>query len=328
MMMSVPNHVAKAPKPEAHEARRAPLVIWGSDLSVHSPTLDLHHQILIGCLNRMIGLQRIWRDSLPAIRRELALIMNYCKIHFFIEESAMTRAKIRDDIHDHHRATHRKILGKMAEAVKAFHDNPMEFPFDDTLKFLNVWLAQHIRDEDRTDYAEALLRQPNIEADLSKYRYSEISRKLKLREELANHQGAMSLTGRLISVVDGNMKRRGHLIDTLQGEGVNVSQAETVSEAQQLIDSSVPELLFLDWSLPAALPFARFLYRARNTAVIACHVGDPRDIINVCDVEGVANILTYPCGTRDIITATHETLDVFVPLRALVLERVADTNRR
>jgi len=304
------------------------LVPWTRDLSVNSPTLDLHHQILIGCLNRMMGLQRTWQDSLPAIRRELALIMNYCKIHFFIEEAAMTRAQVQDATHDHHCMVHRRILGKMAEAVKAFHDNPMEFPFDETLKFLKVWLAQHICDEDKADYAEALLHRRDVEAALSKYRYSEISRKLKMREESANHNKSKNLTGRLIGVIDGNMKRRNHLIDTLQGEEVNVSQAETVSEAQQLIDSSVPELLFLDWSLPAALPLARFLYRTRNTAVIACYFGDPRNIIDACDAEGVANILTYPCSTQDIITATHETLDVFVPLRALVLERLADTNRR
>lgn len=302
-----------------HEA----LVAWTPDLSVNSPTLDLHHQILLGCLNRMILLQANWTDCLPAVRRELALVMNYCRIHFFIEEAAMKLARVPDETVKEHTAIHRKIVGKMSEAVGAFKSDPLGFPFDATLRFLHMWLVRHIQDEDKTHYGEALRAFHGVEVELRKYKYAEISRKLKLREDPTRAAAAGdSLSGRWVSIIESNMERRAFMARVFQDQGMRVSQANSVLDAPALIDANMPEVVFLDWSMRDALPFARELYSKRNAAVVASYFGDPMDVIDQCDREGVANILAHPASAIDIISVTRETLDALVPLRALVLERL------
>ncbi|WP_170294667.1 hemerythrin domain-containing protein [Roseospira navarrensis] len=298
-------------------------VQWSQDLSVQSATLDLHHQILVGCLNRMIRLRRTWRDSLPAVRRELSLIINYCKIHFFIEEAAMMKTAVPAAAYQRHRAVHRRILARMADAVRAFHADPLTFPFDRTLHFLRAWLVHHILEEDKSDLGDRLADQSAVEAEIAKYRYAEICRKLKLREESVGPMPETALVNRFTAVVHGDPVRRAALVAVLEGRRLHVSQAPDVASAEGLVDAYAPELLFLDWSLPAAKPFARYLYCTRNTAVVACHAGDPAEILDVCEIQGVAHILPHP-GTEDTIVQTmHEILDAFVPLRALVLERAA-----
>ncbi|SDE92707.1 hemerythrin domain-containing protein [Rhodospira trueperi] len=304
---------------QGHDA----LIAWSPDLSVSSPTLDLHHQILVGCLNRMILLQGNWRDCLPAVRRELALVMNYCRIHFFIEEAAMKLAQVPDETVQEHTAIHRRIVGKMSDAVGAFKSDPLGFPFDETLRFLNMWLVRHIQDEDKKHYAEALRAFHGVEVDLRKYKYAQISRKLKLKEDPTRTAAAGdTLSGRWVSIIESNMERRAFMARVFQDQGMRVSQANNVLDAPVLIDANMPEVVFLDWSMRDALPFARELYSKRNAAVVASYFGDPMEIIDQCDLEGVANILAHPASAVDIISVTRETLDALVPLRALVLERL------
>ena len=297
------------------------LIAWTPDLSVNSPTLDLHHQILVGCLNRMILLRDGWRDSLPAVRRELVLVMNYCRIHFFVEEAAMKRLRLPEDAVKLHEATHRRIVQKMNDAMKAFKANPLTFPFEDVIKFLHMWLVQHICDEDRTLYSERIRGDRMVEQDLARYRYSEISRKLRLREEGDQSGDAGSLAGRFVGVVESNMERRTMIIRVLQDHGVKVSHAKSILDAPAMIDANSPELVFMDWSLDDAPLFAHEVYRKRNTAVVASYFGDAMDILDACDHAGVANILAHPSSAMDLARVTRETLEAPVPLRALVLER-------
>lgn len=299
------------------------LVAWTPELSVHSPTLDMHHQILVGCLNRMLLLKDNWNESLPAVRRELALIRNYCKIHFFVEEEAMKRAHVPEQTLSDHKTTHRRILAKMDDSIKSFAASPLTFPFVDILKFLNMWLVRHIQDEDKRHYGDALRAHRAIEPDLARFRYSEISRKLSIKEDPNRSASANdTLSGRSVSIIESNMERRTTLIRTLQDQGMKISHAKSIDDAPALIDTNAPEVLFLDWTVPNADHFARELYRKRNTLVIATWFGDPMEIIDTCDTLGVSNILAYPCSAKDIVSTARETLDAFVPLRAMVLERL------
>lgn len=300
----------------------ADLVAWTSDLSVHSPTLDAHHRILIGCLNRMICIRDDWQNSLPAIRRELALVMNYCRIHFFIEESAMTRVGLAKSIITAHRRSHRRLVETMKQTIRLFHFNPTAFPFNETLHFMRIWLRQHIHEEDKDDYSNSLRADPSIEDALSQYRYAELSRKLNLRAGLFGRPGGQDLVGRTVALVAEDTDKRETGAAALRAQGLEVTSADSLSDARTLLASGTPELLILDWTLPDAATLAWHLYRTRNTAVIACHTGDPMDIIDDCDIRGVANILTYPCQDAQVETVMRETLDALAPMRALVLERL------
>ncbi|SDG42352.1 hemerythrin domain-containing protein [Roseospirillum parvum] len=309
--------------PMIDPATRQRLVSWTDELSVRSPTLDLHHQILVGCLNRMILLEPVWRDSLPAVYRELLMIVSYCKIHFFIEEEAMRKAGVAAATVEEHGAIHRRILGKMDQSVKAFNTDPAAFPFAETLKFLHMWLVRHILDEDRRHYAEAMASRREVEADIARFRYAQIARKLRQRETGSDGASAgEALSGRWVAVIESNMERRNALIRTLKDQGMQVAQTNRVLDAPALIEAHAPELVFLDWSAEYAGRFARELYRTRSTLVIATLFGDPFEIVEECDTLGVANILGYPCSAQDLVTVTRETLDALVPLRALLLERL------
>lgn len=302
-------------------ATRARLAAWTPDLSVNSPTLDLHHQILVGCLNRMILLEPVWRDSLPAVFRELMVVVSYCKIHFFIEEEAMKKAAVPEATQEEHRAVHRRILGKMDQSLKAFNSDPAGFPFAETLKFLHMWLVRHIKDEDRRHYGEEMAARRQVEAEIARYRYAQIAKKLRQRGGDGASAGE-ALKGRWVVVVEGNLERRNALIRTLKEQGMQVAPAKNVLDAPALIDAHQPDLMFLDWSAEFAAPFARELYRKRSTMVIATLFGDPLEILDDCDTLGVANILGYPCSAQDIVAVTRETLDAQAPARALVLERL------
>ncbi len=302
------------------------LVTWTSDLSVNSPTLDLHHQVLVGCLNRMVLLRNGWRESLPAVRRELVLVMNYCRIHFFVEESAMKKMRLPEERVKNHEAIHRRIIQKMNDAMKAFRTSPLSFPFDDILRFLKMWLVQHILEEDKALLSEPMQGDRMIEQDLGRYRYAEISRRLRLKEDEAQPANADSgLSGRFIGIVESNMERRTMMIRVLQDNGAKVSHVKSILDAPSMIDANSPELVLLDWSLPDASLFAHEIYRKRNTAVVASHFGDAMDIIDACDHAGVANILAHPSSALDLARVARETLEAPVPLRALVLERLAAT---
>lgn len=301
------------------------LVTWTPDLSVNSPTLDLHHQILVGCLNRMILLRDGWRESLPAVRRELVLVLNYCRIHFFVEEAAMKRLRLPDEAVKQHEAIHRRIVQKMNDIMKTFKAEPYSLQFENLIKFLNMWLIQHIKDEDRTLLGEQLRGDRALEQDLARYRYAEISRKLRLRQTDDAAGERDSLAGRFISVVESNMERRTMMIRVLQDHGVKVSHTKSILDAPAMIDTNSPELIFLDWSLEDAPLFAHEIYRKRNTAVVASYFGDASDILDACDHAGIANILAHPSSAMDLASVTRETLEAPVPLRALVLERQSAT---
>jgi len=298
------------------------LVAWTPELSVNSPTLDLHHQILVGCLNRMVLLRHGWRDSLPAVRRELVLVVNYCRIHFFIEESAMKKLHLPEAQVKNHEAIHRRIIQKMNDSMKAFKSSPFSFPFEDIIRFLKMWLVQHIKDEDKSLLCQAMQADRLVEQDLARYRYAEISRRLRLKEDQDQPAGAENgLAGRFISIVESNMERRTMMIRVLQENGAKISHVKSILDAPSMIDTNSPELVILDWSLDDAPLFAHEIYRKRNTAVIASHFGDALDILDACDHAGVANILAHPSSALDLVRIARETLEAPVPLRALVLER-------
>jgi hemerythrin-like metal-binding protein len=297
------------------------LVTWTPDLSVNSPTLDLHHQILVGCLNRMILLRDGWRESLPAVRRELVLVLNYCRIHFFVEEAAMKRLRLPDEAVKQHEAIHRRIVQKMNDVMKTFKAEPYALQFEDLIKFLRMWLVQHIKDEDRTLLGEQLRGDRALEQDLGRYRYAEISRKLRLRQADETAGERDTLAGRFVGVVESNMERRTMMIRVLQDHGVKVSHTKSILDAPTMIDTNSPELVFVDWSLEDAPLFAHEIYRKRNTAVVASYFGDAMDILDACDHAGIANILAHPSSATDLAQVTRETLEAPVPLRALVLER-------
>ncbi|KAA5605654.1 response regulator [Roseospira marina] len=296
---------------------------WTETLSVHSPTLDFHHQILLGCLNRMMDLGEDWRGCLPAVRRELAVLARYAQIHFFVEERVLARANAPATILQAHHDSHQRLLAWLMETDRAFKADPSTVPFPSMVQALTQWLTRHIGKEDRAHVGAVMRRHPEIEAEIRRCRYAPITHRLNLGRPDAPPDPAdrRPLLGRHAAIAEGDVGRAYFLSRALRDQGMSVSQARDLATASALIETETPDLLFLDWTLPGATPLARRVYRTTETAVVACHFGNPLDILDACEGAGVANILGYPCRVADIATAAQTTLDAAVPLRALVLER-------
>ncbi|MBB4265443.1 hemerythrin domain-containing protein [Roseospira visakhapatnamensis] len=294
------------------------IIQWSPELSVSSLTLDLHHQILIGCLNRLYVIGGSWKQCLPAVRRELQHVLGYCRIHFFVEEQAMERAGTPTATLDNHRKVHRTIVSKMSASWEAFEQSPALFPFDDTLRFLRLWLLKHVKDEDQESYAALMRGNRLVEDDIRRIRYADVAKKLNMK----GRKGAdTSLKGVRVLIVEEVMDLRVLFQRVLQEQGAQVSTAKSVLEANTTVTTMLPDMVLLGWSMDGAGVFAEDLYQHQGIPVIAATFGPLEAVVNACDLAGVAHILLHPASAIDVARIAQETMAGLVPLRALLADQ-------
>lgn len=294
------------------------IIQWSADLSVHSPTLDLHHKILIGCLNRLYVMRGAWKQCLPAVRRELWQLLGYCRIHFHVEEQAMAKADTPAAILDHHKKVHRGIIIKMRASWEAFEQAPARFPFDETLRFLRLWLLKHVREEDQESYGALMRDNQWVEDDIRRTRYADVAKKLNMKGRQGTH---VTLKGARVLVVEDVMDLRVLFQHVLQEHGAHVSSAKSVLEANTAVTATLPDLVLLGWSMDGATAFARELYQNQGVPVIAATFGPLAAVVEACDLVGIAHILLHPASTADVARVSQETVAGLVPMRALLADQ-------
>ena len=291
------------------------LIKWTPELSVNSPTLDLHHQILVGSLNRLHALRDHWQSALPAVGKELWMVINYCRIHFFVEEKAMEMCGIPEKAIQDHQKVHRSIVKKMGALWESFTKRPRDFPFEDTLKFLQVWLVKHVKEEDKNTYSEKIRANKAVEKEIRKIRYADVARKLDIQSGNAH---ARDINGARIIVAEKNLDRRTSMMRALQQEGTNVSQANSLGEVRTTLDAQAPDALIVGWDMEGAKELIHDLYENREVPVIVSYFGEFHDIIDEAEVLGAANILKHPSSAKDVVSVVKTTLQGVIPMRALV----------
>ncbi len=296
-------------------------VPWSSSLSVNSPTLDMHHQILIGCLNRLYILRENWKQALPAVGKELRTLINYCRIHFFVEEKAMELAKVPGADREQHQKVHRSIVKKMNNLWAEFEKNPKTFSFDEALKFFYAWLVKHVQEEDKATYAQNLRTNRTTEQEIRKIRYADVARKLEMQSKADEE---ISLSGKRILMADRNLDRRTQMMRALQEQGASVTQTTSIGEARGTIEALAPDAVIFDWSLDEAKDFAYSMYLTRDTPCIASWFGEFKDILDDAEIVGVDNILLHPASAKETVRVVKTTLVGLVPLRAHVNQQEED----
>jgi hemerythrin-like metal-binding protein len=131
------------------------LVAWNSGLSIGIAEVDTQHQELIDIINCL------WRavldnDDDSIIEELLKRLTSYTKTHFSAEEMLMSSFDYPELTA--HREAHKDFIMRLNEATKAFKaGKPISM---NLLHFLNEWLQNHIKIEDR-DYATFIDRKKN-----------------------------------------------------------------------------------------------------------------------------------------------------------------------
>ncbi len=306
---------------DVSDASGSMFIKWSPRLSVNSPTLDMHHQILIGCLNRLHLMQDKWMECLPAVGKELWTLINYCRIHFFVEEKAMDLCGVSAATMESHKKIHRSIVKKMGELWEKFETRPVQFPFDETLKFLQVWLVKHVQEEDRSTYGEHMAGNRNVEQQIRYIRYADVAKKLELKQRKTK---GLTLDGAQVMVVEANLDRRNHLARPLQERGAHILQANNPQEARTLLETNYPNLALVHWNGDEARELVNDIYTTRDLPVVISYFGDMEDILDEAETVGASNIVIQPASAQDIQDVANTTLSAIIPLRALVAQRLEE----
>jgi hemerythrin len=120
---------------------------WTDSMSVGSPVLDGHHQMIIDCLNRLhplIGAEN--RAEPDRMRAILDTLEDFVLVHFSEEERAMRQAGYPD--WRDHKDQHDRMYD-MVFAMKSDVEHGRDLDAAQLFDILNTWLVGHILGEDR-----------------------------------------------------------------------------------------------------------------------------------------------------------------------------------
>jgi hemerythrin len=128
-------------------------VEWSDDLSVGIEEIDDQHKELVDLVNEMHEAihQRRGRD---VVRRVLAKLADYTRIHFAVEESLMRILGYPD--YETHKEQHEQLIRHMTALQNKVDSGKTAIGFE-LMHFLKVWLTKHIMESDR-EYGEFFIQ--------------------------------------------------------------------------------------------------------------------------------------------------------------------------
>ncbi|MCM0084251.1 bacteriohemerythrin [Geomonas sp. Red32] len=136
-----------------------PLVKWGPLYALGIEELDAHHEKLIGLLNR--AYDSFARGASEQELKELVdQLADYATYHFSCEERLMERVSF-PKLAEHKKA-HHSYTCKIAEVRRNF-DAKKNWLTLEILRFLQIWLTQHILGAD----AEFARFEPDLDVMIS-----------------------------------------------------------------------------------------------------------------------------------------------------------------
>ena len=123
----------------------AKFVEWSRDLSVGIEEIDDQHKVLVDLVNEMHEAihQRRGRD---VVRRVLAKLAEYTRIHFAVEESLMCILGYPD--YEIHKEQHEQLIRHMSALQNKVDSGKTAIGFE-LMHFLKVWLTRHIMASDK-----------------------------------------------------------------------------------------------------------------------------------------------------------------------------------
>lgn len=121
------------------------LIVWDARLETGHAAIDEQHQSLVEILNRLhLALQHgTGRQELESI---LVFLKDFAATHFAIEEGLMASHPYPEA--DQHRRSHADLVSQVSDLVARHQAGTVALTLA-VMNFLEDWLLDHIRTEDR-----------------------------------------------------------------------------------------------------------------------------------------------------------------------------------
>lgn len=121
------------------------MLVWSEKMSVHVDYIDQQHKKIIELINevdRIYELKKSGQEiSLSSLEKVIDELVLYTQQHFADEEEILERHSYREL--ERHKEIHRHLVSQVEALRTKFKDLGLEVvPI--LLKFLNVWLKEHI----------------------------------------------------------------------------------------------------------------------------------------------------------------------------------------
>ena len=117
-------------------------IVWSEDLSTGIRVIDGQHKRIIHYINQLSDAQEL--NDRELVGEVLVNLVDYTLSHFAFEESLMDDAEY--SAADIHKKTHEAFRSKINSYKKSFEAG--EDVAEELNKLLNVWLLDHIADDD------------------------------------------------------------------------------------------------------------------------------------------------------------------------------------
>ncbi len=130
---------------------------WNDSIIIGVPSIDEDHKKLVEMLNELFA--ACFAAQGPAMLSKIVdELVSYTKYHFEHEEGILAEA--RYDKLEEHKAQHLELVKQVEKIQANLQQGATHKLSNDTLKFLNHWLTNHIQVEDKE--FSPLLRQQNV----------------------------------------------------------------------------------------------------------------------------------------------------------------------
>ena len=135
-------------------------IVWSEDLSTGIRVIDGQHKRIIHYINQLSDAQEL--DDRELVGEVLINLVDYTLSHFAFEESLMVDAEYSAaDIHNKTHEAFRSKINSYKERFEAGEDVTEELH-----KLLNVWLLDHIADDDNSYVPYVTQNIPGINAEV------------------------------------------------------------------------------------------------------------------------------------------------------------------
>jgi hemerythrin len=117
-------------------------IVWSEDLATGIRVIDGQHKRIIHYINQLSDAQNL--DDRELVGEVLINLVDYTLSHFAFEESLMDEAGY--EASSIHKKTHEAFRNKISNYKERFEEG--EDVTEELYKLLNVWLMDHIADDD------------------------------------------------------------------------------------------------------------------------------------------------------------------------------------
>jgi hemerythrin len=130
-----------------------PLIEWSAELSVGIESIDEQHKKLVNMINALNDAMVVG-ESNELLGKIFTGLAAYTQKHFAYEENMFAEYNYPDSTE--HKRQHNELIAQVVELKAKFMENPQGTISADLMRFLKLWLTNHIMRTDK-EYTEFLL---------------------------------------------------------------------------------------------------------------------------------------------------------------------------